>query len=333
MSIADELALLANTKEGLRVSIGLSEDVPFSQYKNYIYDIPSAGEFYDFVKNRFFSDGETRSFSDMPSQFNRLSSATMWKDGVLVDVAANVMRLDNTKGLLIEPQITNFILHSRDMTDPYWGVTNVTKTGNTIRENTASGFHVIASATRAVPQYDHTRTQDFIINPLNARYIGCNFLQGTGSSGFVIDVNDLTYFHSTGSNHTNLRNVSIKKQGGLLFVSYTIDDIGGWNTATASVVSVQFYREKSLASTSRSFLGDGTTELEIIYIGAQEGVLSSSAIPTTTAPVTRAKETLVVPFAVGQTVTADKDEGITMTIVGNNAVFEGQGYIRSIRVN
>jgi len=32
MSIADELALLANTKESLRVSLGLSKDVPFSQY-------------------------------------------------------------------------------------------------------------------------------------------------------------------------------------------------------------------------------------------------------------------------------------------------------------
>lgn len=36
MSIADELALLANTKEGLRVSLELSKDVPFSQYKNHI---------------------------------------------------------------------------------------------------------------------------------------------------------------------------------------------------------------------------------------------------------------------------------------------------------
>ena len=32
MSIATELALLANTKENLRISLGLSKDVPFSQY-------------------------------------------------------------------------------------------------------------------------------------------------------------------------------------------------------------------------------------------------------------------------------------------------------------
>lgn len=36
MSIADELALLANTKEGLRVSLELSKGVPFSQYKNHL---------------------------------------------------------------------------------------------------------------------------------------------------------------------------------------------------------------------------------------------------------------------------------------------------------
>ena len=36
MSIADELALLSNTKEGLRVSLELSKDVPFSQYNNHL---------------------------------------------------------------------------------------------------------------------------------------------------------------------------------------------------------------------------------------------------------------------------------------------------------
>lgn len=294
--------------------------------------VPADKKYFDFIGDRYSADGVPATVSSL-SQFTRLSSATQWKDGVLVDVAANVMRLDKAKGLLIEPQITNFILHSRDMTNPYWSVVNVTQTGNTIRENTADGVHAIRSAVRAVPQYDHTRTQDFIINPLNSRYIGCNYLYGIGAQGFVIDVNDLTYINSVGSNHSNLRNVSIKKQDGLLFVSYTIDDIGGWDTLNSSVVSVQFYREKSVSAGSRAFLGDGTTELEIIYIGSQEGVLSSSPIPTTTAPVTRAKETLVVPFTTGQTVTADKDEGVTMTIVDNNAVFEGHGYIRSVRVN
>ena len=36
MSIATELALLANTKESLRVAIGLSTSVPFSQYASYL---------------------------------------------------------------------------------------------------------------------------------------------------------------------------------------------------------------------------------------------------------------------------------------------------------
>ena len=40
MSIADELALLANTKENLRISLGLSKDVPFSQYAGSVVPIP-----------------------------------------------------------------------------------------------------------------------------------------------------------------------------------------------------------------------------------------------------------------------------------------------------
>ena len=40
MSIADELQLLINTKESLRVSLGLSKDVPFSQYAGNVVPIP-----------------------------------------------------------------------------------------------------------------------------------------------------------------------------------------------------------------------------------------------------------------------------------------------------
>lgn len=40
MSIATELALLANTKENLRISLGLSKDVPFSQYAGSVVPIP-----------------------------------------------------------------------------------------------------------------------------------------------------------------------------------------------------------------------------------------------------------------------------------------------------
>src|SRR5678809_1563535 len=40
MSIATELALLANTKESLRVSLGLSKDVPFSQYAGSVVPSP-----------------------------------------------------------------------------------------------------------------------------------------------------------------------------------------------------------------------------------------------------------------------------------------------------
>lgn len=61
MSIATELALLANTKENLRVSLGLSKDVPFSQY---VLSTP-------FTPRHLFINGEQGAWYD-PSDLSTL---------------------------------------------------------------------------------------------------------------------------------------------------------------------------------------------------------------------------------------------------------------------
>lgn len=69
MSIADELALLANTKENLRVSLGLSKDVPFSQY---ILSTP-------FTPRHLFISGEQGAWydpSDLSTLFQDASGTT-----------------------------------------------------------------------------------------------------------------------------------------------------------------------------------------------------------------------------------------------------------------
>ncbi len=64
MSIATELALLANTKESLRVALGLSKDVPFSQY---VLSIP----FTPFTPQHLFDGGEKGFWAD-PSDASTL---------------------------------------------------------------------------------------------------------------------------------------------------------------------------------------------------------------------------------------------------------------------
>lgn len=105
MSIADELALLANTKENLRISLGLSKDVPFSQYASNIPYYAKAGTVFDFVNNQYSKDQLPVNISDI-SEFIRLSSATMWQDERLIEVQNNIPRISG-EGLLIEPQRTN----------------------------------------------------------------------------------------------------------------------------------------------------------------------------------------------------------------------------------
>lgn len=111
MSIATELALLANTKEGLRVALKLSKDVPFSQYAVNIPwgsdVIPATGAVFEFQNNRYAKDGRAVYLTDI-SNFIRLTSATKLVDGQLVSVGVDVPRISG-EGLLIEPQRTNAV--------------------------------------------------------------------------------------------------------------------------------------------------------------------------------------------------------------------------------
>lgn len=305
MSIATELALLANTKESLRAAIGLSTSIPFSQYKNYIYDIPSAGDLYDFVKNRFFSDGETRSFSDMPSQFTRLSSATMWKANNLIDVPENTPRI-SSNGLLIEPQRTNLFPNS------------VITTGSGVIPSTLEvGEGNTVPAVR-LPQGASTYSYVSVLRP-NPCVISAYVKNSDNSKPeFVGAFNgvgvDFAFVVSTTVTSPALYAVS--KHGDVYRVS-----------------SLSEFPASSGNTGILKYAGNSAKDVTATYRQIEAGDTLTSLIKSSGSPTTRAKETLIVPFTTGQTVTADKDAGVTMTIVDNNAVFEGHGYIRSVRVN
>lgn len=306
MSIETELALLANTKESLRVAIGLSTSIPFSQYKNYIYDIPSAGEFYDFVKNRFFSDGETRSFSDMPSQFTRLSSATLWEADNLIDVPENTPRINND-GLLIEPQRTNLFPNSVITT----GSAGVIPTTLEVGEgNVVPAVRFLHGSTT----YSYVN----ILRPnpciISAYVKNSDNSKPTFTGGVTAAGNDFVFLVAGSA---------------ILAAGYTVSKRGDVYRVSGITELTEAQGNTGIVK----YAGNSTKDVTATYRQIEAGGTLTSLIKSSGSPTTRAKETIIVPFATGQTVTADKDAGVTMTIVDNDAVFEGHGYIRSIEVN
>lgn len=336
MTIADKLTLLANTKEALRAKLKLTKNVPFSKYPDYVNwqnvpSIPNKAFYADFTNDRYVKDGVPCNFKDL-FNFTRAGKAWLIKDTGLQEYAADVPRVDN--GLLIEQGATNFILQSQNMSDSYWIKDTVTVTGNTIKQDTTNGLHKINSPSRSVPQYNHARSQSLLVNPKTTQFIGFGADASSSATGvFIVNTLDLSYFSSNATN-TNYINssVKIKKIGGLLHISYTVQDTGGWDTSGNSVATIKFYKELSGALASRQFIGDGATNFEVIAVDAKVENQASTMIPTTATPVTRPADYLLNNIT-GTTVTGDWDSTLNLTIVAGKLVHSGYGRIRSLEIN
>ena len=85
MTIATELALLANTKESLRVAIGLSTSIPFSQYASYLSWNPS----------ELFKNGEQGAWYD-PSDLSTLFQDAAGTTPVTTDGDPVALMLDKS---------------------------------------------------------------------------------------------------------------------------------------------------------------------------------------------------------------------------------------------
>lgn len=285
----------------------------------------------DFTTDTYKVRGSSKTFADLFT-FNRAGKAWLVKETGLQEYAADVPRLDN--GLLIEQSATNFILQSQNMSDSYWVKDAVIVTGNTVKQDTENGLHRISSASRSVPQYDHTRSQSLLVNPKTTQFIGFGADGNTSSVGvFIVNTSNLTYLmtNATKANYIG-SSVKIKKIGNLLHISYTVQDTGNWDTIGNSVATIKFYKELSGAQASRQFIGDGVTDFEVIAVDAKEENQVSSMIPTTATPVTRPADYLLNNIT-GTTVTGDWDSTLNLSIVAGQLVHSGYGRIRSLEIN
>lgn len=333
MSIADELALLANTKEGLRASLGLSEDVPFSQYKNHIPHYAKAGTVFDFVNNQYSRDQLPVNLSDI-SNFIRLSAATVWQeDGSVVEVDVDVPRI-SVEGLLIEPQRTNSAVGavnsyftSSDVNAVNWGQTDGALSDK-------EDFYRFEKTNKAGTEnfyryrYGTTFPEGIVTGSIflrrgdsPARYfkLFSAFLTFTNSS-FDLD----TYTVNASYNPNDTLDARMDKKASIARASHSAlkEDL----RTTFVIVFADSPVPTSLQS---PLTQDGQYHL-LSGIQVEDGLYPTSYIHALSAPATRAPDILNIPIKSTQTVTGDWDDGVTYEIADGVLSFTGLGYIRSI---
>lgn len=308
-------------------------DRPSFGIKTYGFGVSNSKISADFTTGTYNSNGAAKTFADLFT-FNRAGKAWLVKETGLQEYAADMPRFDN--GLLIEQSATNFILQAQNMSDNWWVKSNVTISGNVINQDTSNATHRLISPQRSVPQYNHTRSQTLLIKPNNTRYLGLNAQSGAGVNGVVVFDLVSVLINASTSDATGIEylanTIKIKKLGNLLSLSYVVRDTGAWNTTASSLLNMQFYNEFNSLTSSRSFVGDGVTNFEVIAVDAKEENQVSSMIPTTATPVTRPADFLLNKIT-GTTVTGDWDSTLTLSIVDGQLVHSGYGRIRSLEIN
>lgn len=318
MSIATELQRILATKKDLRNALNIDDSVPFSQYAAHIpwhgETPPASTRFFDFVGNRYSADGFPALLSSLGITFTRLSSATQWKDGVLVGVAANVMRLDKTKGLLIEPQRTNISRPSEGASAVGFGAIPPVVT-NVIQDFGGRDVVVPRSIFAAGTTSGYAGRSD--LGSLAYTEVG-KYYRG---SIYAKGVSNGLYIYHAGNGGRGVISTGFSTTDKFQRV-YSDTLLEGW-AGPQRLVAMKNSPEST---------GDvSITGAQLEDVGSLGG-LASSYIKTTSAPVTRSPDILNIPLLPSQTITGDWDAGVTYSLAGDIATFTGHGYIRNIVV-
>jgi len=322
MSIADELVLLANTKENLRVSLGLSKDVPFSQYASHIPFYAKSGTVFDFVNNQYSKDQLPVNLSDI-SDFTRLSAATMWsEDGSVIEVDVDVPRISD-EGLLIEPQRTN--LATWALSPDKWYASSPKVAFEYFQNIDGKNTGVLSTINSSLFSSEWPIIQFAVDDDVN-KYTVTNY--GNYVSGSITPSFTAVVYNVTAAK--NLQNFILSDTSNTFPVSAVINsDLmmlqASWNKPS----------NWSNSYPLRVFLGQkGFPVGAKLKSGARqvEAGAASSLIKTSASPVTRSPDILNIPLLPTQTITGDWDAGVTYSLAGGIATFTGHGYIRNITV-
>jgi len=266
----------------------------------------------NFKTDTYKTDGAATTFSSAITH-TRASSATMVNaSGTLVTVGNNVPRTGHhiyngsawvNEGILHESEArTNLVTYSNDLSNVAWPNTNNSNTTNAgvSPDGTSNANKVVPTVSSGV----HYTYQDlslsntdhsFSVYVASAGYGFATICAGVNGStlyyAVVIDLSDgtQTALYSAG---THSKTVTVEPVGSFYRVSINGDGekyyvVGASDTGTYTPSNYGF----------KSFSGDGTSGILVYGAQAEAGSTPSSYIPTTTASVTRAAETLTVPAA------------------------------------
>lgn len=337
MSIELKLQAILETKAALQAALNLPNSVPFSQYAgriNWKDETPPADlMFADYTKDRYSVSGVPAGFSDV-NEFTRLTAATNFVGGELIEYAANKPRIEAGKGLLIEPVATNKVLYSVDANGSAWSKTGLSGTGNTLCETTSNSAHVLQ--------------QQLPVNSFQLTDKGSNsmyFKESYDPSRWIaVGISNL----SSGNNTTSIQGGAIDSPNGQNIIeSQSIQkssDALALHVGYNQWLGIPIYSKPTIGLLSARttsgggavYAGDTSKCFEFIGSQLELGSYRTSLIKTTTAPATRAPDLLRLTIPAGKTLTLDADAGVTYIMENATTALitaTEPGYIRSARVN
>lgn len=292
-------------------------------------EIPAGDAVFDFEKNRYVEKGIPVGLSDI-SEFIRLSSATEWYDGKLVEVVGNSPRISSA-GLLIERSVTESIPNNSTITSTNTAWTATSKPDTQIGgvfEFVSDGS--IADISTNIPVYPSNNAIP------NSGYLYRSILAKKASTdSFIVFGPSLGEARIT----VDLKNGSVVSRGSFITKS-KISDINEYylieTLATApSTVTRSTYIFASNNRGVGASLGAPTIGHKVtIALPSMRDTadLPQSVVKTSGTQVTRAPDILNIPLLPTQTITGDWDEGVTYEVTDGIATFTGHGYIRNIVV-
>lgn len=229
--------------------------------------------------------------------YSRPSVATYRESSGLVCVAAEIPRL-TSRGWLLEGAATNLLKYSNDPTQAAWSKGKCSATvgvmtgpdgkvsGFSLTEDSTSGFHELYQSVSATA---------------NAPYTISGFLKAGSRSGRAWSTKGSeNFFGNPDLAAGTVAAAATTGSGVSVPIASWIEDYGnGWyrNGVTGKYTSLSsFYADMNLRNLSAgnpdNYAGDGASNLYGFGMQAEAGLFPTSYIPTGSAAVTRAKDSL-----------------------------------------
>lgn len=234
---------------------------------------------------------------ELPSRqipFTRTTTATyIDKSGIVQTAAINEPRFER-EGLLMEGQVTNRALYSGNMDNAWWPTARVSKTSGFAAPDGSSTAIKVVSTTEVGSKYiskplnvsaGETYTVSFFVKAGEVGQCRVNF-SGTATTNNMSCDFDLTTGQVVTATAAGIPSIT-KLSNGWWRVSATSEQL-----ATSGTINSNIWLINGMGSGATAAPNDGVSGLYVWGAQIEANPVMTSYIPTTTAEVTRAGETL-----------------------------------------